>query len=91
MDRQVGIERDRAGLETALAAIEAAQAGSPWADPAEEYFACRDRHIHQLAGAIARSALARQASIGVHSRRDTFATEAEARQSGRRATTPEIS
>ncbi|WP_158590600.1 L-aspartate oxidase [Salinisphaera sp. LB1] len=75
MMRHVGIERDRAGLQTALAAIETARAAPLSASPdrADDYFAFLDRHIHALADAIARAALAREASVGVHCRRDTRA------------------
>ncbi|HET7313686.1 L-aspartate oxidase [Salinisphaera sp.] len=73
MTRHVGIERDRAGLESALAAIEAARSTTPVVGSSAEYFAFRDRHIHDLAQTIARAALAREASVGVHRRRDSSA------------------
>ncbi|WP_423821695.1 L-aspartate oxidase [Salinisphaera sp. SPP-AMP-43] len=71
MTRQVGIERDRAGLEAALATIESTPPA--WRPSGEhEYFALCDRHIHRLAGRIAAAALARGQSIGVHQRRDVL-------------------
>ncbi len=75
MMRHVGLERDRAGLETALAAIESARGSAPAPRDrgADDYFSFLDRHIHALAGAVARAALARETSVGVHQRRDTLA------------------
>ncbi|WP_198025162.1 L-aspartate oxidase [Salinisphaera hydrothermalis] len=73
MMRHVGLERERAGLEAALTAIEAARAESSPIAGVPEYFSSLDRHIHGLAGAIARAALARNVSVGVHRRRDTRA------------------
>lgn len=90
MMRHVGLERDRAGLETALAAIEAARAeplsGPP--DRADDYFSFLDRHVHALAGAIARAALARETSVGVHRRRDTLASGSVAGPRDRPASAP---
>lgn len=83
LTRNVGIERDRTSLESAQAAVDAALAEPARAGQADEYFAFCDRHIHELANAIIRAALARETSVGVHRRRDTLAPESVVRHSTR--------